>query len=315
MTIEGICAANPPQPLHISAPVHYHLTQRAASSRPEKRVSSTKRKSSKAPPQKGAPQKGKAKPTRRQSWLDRAVERVFWFFVRLGFRAAMLVALIIAAATTYYYISLPNVDELFDARAKGSVTMEDRRGAVFAWRGDQYGGDIRPGNVSPFLTKAILAAEDRRFYSHFGIDPRGLARAMVVNARAGRFIQGGSTLTQQVAKNVFLWHERSWVRKGLEAGFTVLIEALWPKRRILEVYLNVAEFAPGVFGAEAAARHHFGRSAATLNLRQASRLAAVLPGPKTRSASRPSNFVIRRGKAIAAGARTLEAEGRDACVF
>ena len=127
-------------------------------------MSSKKSKSPKAASKSDAPKKASSKPTRRQSWLDRAVRRVFWFFVRLGFRIAAFVALIIGVATTYYYVSLPNVDELFDARAKGSVTMVDRRGEVFAWRGDQFGGEVRPGNVSPFLTRAIMAAEDRRFW-------------------------------------------------------------------------------------------------------------------------------------------------------
>jgi monofunctional biosynthetic peptidoglycan transglycosylase len=104
------------------------------------------------------------------------------------------------------------------------------------------------------------------------------------------------------------------VRKGLEGGFTVLIEAIWPKRRILEVYLNTAEFAPGVFGAEAAARHHFGRGADALGPDQAARLAAVLPNPKERSAARPSAFVAKRAHAIRAGAATLAAEGRDGCI-
>ncbi|MEM7686985.1 MAG: transglycosylase domain-containing protein, partial [Pseudomonadota bacterium] len=126
---------------------------------------------------------------------------------------------------------------------------------------------------------------------------------------------GASTITQQVAKNMFLWHQRSWFRKGLEAGFTVLIEALWPKRRILEIYMNSVEFAPGVFGAEAAARHHFGRAASALTPTQAAQLAAVLPNPKARSASKPSAFVNRRTRSIMAGAATIRAKGRDKCVY
>ena len=116
-------------------------------------------------------------------------------------------------------------------------------------------------------------------------------------------------------KNVFLWHERSWLRKGLEAGFTVLIEVFWSKRRIVEVYMNTVEFAPGVFGAEAAAQHHFGRPALALTPLQAARLAAVLPNPKTRSASAPSDFVRRRTRAIMDGAATLRADGRADCAL
>ena len=167
--------------------------------------------------------------------------------------------------------------------------------------------------ISPDMARAVMAAEDARFCDHNGFDFEALEAALAA-AEEGRGLRGASTLTQQVAKNVFLWHERSWIRKGLEAGFTVLIELFWPKQRILEVYLNTAEFAPGVFGAEAAAWHHFGRPAKGLSLTQASRLAAVLPGPKTRSASKPSNFVVNRARSIAAGAQTLKESGRAACI-
>jgi monofunctional biosynthetic peptidoglycan transglycosylase len=168
--------------------------------------------------------------------------------------------------------------------------------------------------MSPNLPRAAMAAEDARFCDHSGFDFEAIRAALEANERGGR-VRGGSTISQQVAKNVFLWHQRSWVRKGLEAGFTVLIELLWPKDRILEVYLNVAEFDEGIFGVEAASRHYFGRQATGVTLTQAARLAAVLPSPKTRSAARPSGFVQRRGRQIAAGARTLQAEGRDKCAF
>ncbi|MEM0942904.1 MAG: transglycosylase domain-containing protein, partial [Pseudomonadota bacterium] len=125
---------------------------------------------------------------------------------------------------------------------------------------------------------------------------------------------GGSTISQQTAKNVFLWPDRSWLRKGLEAGFTILIEVTWPKRRILEVYLNVAEFDEGVFGAEAAAWHYFNRPAAELSLTQAARLAAILPDPKGRSAARPGAWTQRRARQIASGAETLRQDGRAACI-
>ncbi|HET7409188.1 MAG TPA: monofunctional biosynthetic peptidoglycan transglycosylase [Paracoccaceae bacterium] len=167
--------------------------------------------------------------------------------------------------------------------------------------------------ISPHLARAVMAAEDARFCDHWGFDFDAI-RAAIEERGRGRF-RGASTISQQVAKNVFLWHEGRWLRKGLEAGFTGLIELIWSKRRILEVYLNVAEFAPGVFGAEAAARHHFGRGAGELTAGQAALLAAVLPNPKKRSASDPSEYVQRRARAIGRGAATLRAEGRDACVF
>jgi monofunctional glycosyltransferase len=169
-------------------------------------------------------------------------------------------------------------------------------------------------DMTPALARSAMAAEDARFCAHMGFDFDAIREALEANREGGR-VRGASTISQQVAKNVFLWHGRSWVRKGLEAGFTVLVEVIWPKRRILEVYLNTAEFAPGVFGAEAAARHHFGRAASGLSADQAARLAAVLPNPKERSAADPSAFVVKRARAIRAGAATLEAEGRDVCVF
>lgn len=258
-------------------------------------MSSKKSKSPKAASKSDAPKKASSNPTRRQSWLDRAVKRVFWFVVRLGFRIAAFVALIIGVATTYYYVSLPNVDELFDARAKGSVTMVDRRGEVFAWRGDQFGGEVRPGNVSPFLTKAIMAAEDRRFYSHFGIDPRGLARAMVANARAGRFVQGGSTLTQQVAKNVFLTSERTIERKLKEVPVALALELKYTKDEILAIYLNRVYLGAGATGFEAAAQRYFAKSAREVSLPEAAMLAGLLKAPSRFSPT--SNMGRAQGRA------------------
>jgi monofunctional biosynthetic peptidoglycan transglycosylase len=139
-------------------------------------------------------------------------------------------------------------------------------------------------------------------------------RSALEEAEGGGRLRGGSTLTQQVAKNAFLWPERSWVRKGLEAGFAGLIELLWSKRRVLEVYLSVAEMGEGVFGLEAAAQAHFGKTAAELSLREAALIAAALPDPRDRDPARPSGFLSRRAAQIAEGARTLAADGRGACV-
>ncbi|MGD1925440.1 MAG: monofunctional biosynthetic peptidoglycan transglycosylase [Paracoccaceae bacterium] len=187
--------------------------------------------------------------------------------------------------------------------------------ATEAWSRGGITQDLRPiEDISPRLGRAIIAAEDARFCDHYGFDLDAIRDAIRRNEQ-GKRTYGASTITQQVAKNMFLWHQRSWFRKGLEAGFTVLIEALWPKRRILEIYMNSVEFAPGVFGAEAAARHHFGRTASALTPTQAARLATVLPNPKTRSASKPSAFVKRRTRSIMAGAATIRAEGRDKCVY
>ena len=168
-------------------------------------------------------------------------------------------------------------------------------------------------DMSPDLPRAVMAAEDANFCMHWGFDVAAIEKAIEANAK-GRRMRGASTITQQVAKNVFLWHGRSWLRKGLEAGFALIIEAVWSKRRILEVYLNVAEFDEGVFGAQAAARRYFTANASGLTLNQAARLAAVLPDPKDRDAAAGTDFMRRRTVAIADGARTLEADGRAACL-
>ena len=158
--------------------------------------------------------------------------------------------------------------------------------------------------LSPALPIALVAAEDQRFPTHSGFDFAAIDQALESNAR-GRPLRGASTISQQVAKNLFLWDGRSWLRKGVEAWYTVLIEALWPKRRILEVYANVAEFGDGIFGAEAAAQGFFGKPAQGLTPAESARLAAVLPSPKRYSARSPGPYVQRRAAWIARQARNL----------
>ena len=167
---------------------------------------------------------------------------------------------------------------------------------------------VAADGISVYLMRAAVAAEDANFCLHWGFDMNAI-RAAIADGAA----RGGSTISQQTVKNAFLWHGRSWLRKGLEAVITPLVELIWTKRRVLEVYLNVAEFAPGVFGAEAAARHHFGVSAAELSPRQAALLAAVLPNPAERDAGAPSAFVRQRADRIAQGAALIASDGRDAC--
>lgn len=161
----------------------------------------------------------------------------------------------------------------------------------------------------PYMARSVVAAEDANFCLHSGFDLESIKAALKDKGR----LRGASTLSQQVSKNVFLWQGRSWARKGLEAGFTVLIELLWSKQRILEVYLNVAEFDEGVFGAAAAARHYFGVEPSKITRLQAARLAAILPNPKKRSASRPTDFVRKRTSQILSGEETIEADGRANC--
>ncbi len=163
--------------------------------------------------------------------------------------------------------------------------------------------------MSPELPLAAAAAEDANFCAHAGFDLDGIRAALEDRSR----LRGGSTISQQVAKNVFLWPERSWLRKGLEAGFAMLIEVIWPKRRIMEVYLNVAEFGEGVFGVEAAAARYWNLPAADIGPERAARLMAVLPDPKGRSPISSTRFMRTRGAAIESGAATLRADGRADC--
>ena len=155
---------------------------------------------------------------------------------------------------------------------------------------------------------SLVAAEDQQFPQHNGFDLKAIEKALDHNAR-GKRLRGGSTISQQVAKNVFLWQGRSWLRKGLEAWYTVLIEAMWPKSRILEMYANFAEFGDGIYGAQAAARSFFRKDASKLSAAEAARLAAVLPSPKRYNAARPGPYVQRRANAIQRQMRYIGGSG------
>ncbi len=147
--------------------------------------------------------------------------------------------------------------------------------------------------ISPELPIALVAAEDQKFPMHHGFDVQAIAEA-VDDADEGARLRGASTISQQTAKNLFLWNGRSFVRKGLEAYFTVLIELTWPKARIIEVYANIAEFGDGIYGAEAAAKAYFGKPASQLNERESALLAASLPNPRKLRADQPSPYVLQR---------------------
>jgi monofunctional glycosyltransferase len=162
--------------------------------------------------------------------------------------------------------------------------------------------------ISAPMKIAVIASEDQTFPDHYGFDLKSINDAIEERER-GRRVRGASTISQQVAKNLFLWPGQSWIRKGLEAYFTVLIESLWPKRRILETYLNVAEFGKGVFGVGAAAETFFGKPAARLNYPDAALLAAVLPSPKRMRVDRPSRYVRERQQWIMAQMRGLGGSG------
>ncbi|WP_343791269.1 monofunctional biosynthetic peptidoglycan transglycosylase [Brevundimonas kwangchunensis] len=184
-------------------------------------------------------------------------------------------------------------------------------GLSYRWKG--------LNDISPRLVEAAIAAEDSTFCAHRGFDMKAIERALQSNARVekrgrGR-IRGGSTISQQTAKNVFLWPGRDWIRKGFEAGYTVLIETVWGKRRIMEVYLNVAEWAPGVYGAEAGAQHWFGKSASDLTAREAARMVAILPSPRRYQAASPGPYVRRRASRIQAAMGTVRNDGLASCVL
>jgi len=169
-------------------------------------------------------------------------------------------------------------------------------------------------NIDRNLVAAVIAAEDSRFCEHSGFDTEAIEQAMKENMEGGR-IRGGSTISQQTAKNVFLWQGGGFFRKGLEAWFTFWIELVWGKRRIMEVYLNVAETGIGTYGAEAGAQRYFGKSAARLSPDEASRMAAALPSPKKRSVKSPRGWLARHGKRIERRIGIVKRDGLDACVY
>ncbi|MCZ4354455.1 monofunctional biosynthetic peptidoglycan transglycosylase [Roseovarius aestuarii] len=167
---------------------------------------------------------------------------------------------------------------------------------------------VSMADIAPVMARSVVAAEDANFCNHWGFD-MGAIRQVLEEGGA----RGASTLSQQTVKNVYLWHGRTWVRKALEALLTPVVETIWTKRRIVEVYLNVAEFDQGIFGVDAAAHHYFGTGPSQLSDRQAALLAAVLPNPKDRSASNPTPWLNKRANSIMDGAATIRRDGRAAC--
>ncbi|MDP3961252.1 MAG: monofunctional biosynthetic peptidoglycan transglycosylase [Pseudorhodobacter sp.] len=232
----------------------------------------------KAPKGKAAPEPERT-PFRLRRWLWRGVLAVAGFF-------AVLVGL-------FALVNPPTTITILSERLRlGAVQRE-----WVAW-----------DRIAPVMARAAVAAEDANFCLHWGFDMAAIRAA--VEEGGGR---GASTISQQVVKNVFLWQGRNWLRKALEAVLTPAVELVWTKRRILEVYLNVAEFGEGVFGVQAAAQQFFGIDAAALTPVQAARLAAVLPDPKRRDPARPGPFVRKRSAQVVAGAETIAADGRAAC--
>jgi len=190
---------------------------------------------------------------------------------------------------------------------------------TFTMMGDVLSGhtvtkDWMPlSEMDPDMARAAIAGEDSRFCSHNGFDFKAIAGAAARNARGGR-IRGGSTISQQTAKNAFLFQGGGYVRKAFEAYFTVLIEAMWPKRRIMEVYLNIAETGIGTYGANAGAIRYFNHDASRLSPTEAGRIAAVLPLPKKRAAIAPRGFVRKHGNTLSRRVSTVRSERLDGCL-
>src|SRR6187200_3558659 len=185
------------------------------------------------------------------------------------------------------------------------VSLAQGKGASYIWTGD----------ISPRLERAVIAAEDQNFCRHHGFDWAGIQKAMEEHKRRpNRPVRGASTISQQAARTLFLVPMRSWIRKGLETYLTVLIEALWPKKRILEAYLNTVDWGDGIFGAEAAARAYFGTDAGSLDGTQAARLAAILPNPHKWKAARPGRYVRQRTGLLQGRSAMVTRDGLNFCV-
>lgn len=224
------------------------------------------------------------------STLARIARRIFQFF--LWTAAFLLVALVL-----FRWLPVPVTPLMLIRLAEGKQPGQVHR---------LYHDWVPLEEMSPHLVRAAVAAEDQRFMEHYGFDFEAIQKARDYNRdhKNGR-IRGASTISQQTAKNVFLWPSRTWIRKGFESVFTLLIEGIWGKRRIMEVYLNVIEMGPGIYGAEAAARTYFNKSALELSARQASLIVAAFPNPRERFPDRPSRYLKKRSRKIAGVARNL----------
>ena len=221
------------------------------------------------------------------------MRRISLFFTKL---VLALVALSILLVVLFKFVPVPVT----------ATMIMDENGITKDWESLD--------NIDPNLVAAVIAAEDGKFCQHSGFDTEAIAKAAASNAAGGR-IRGGSTISQQTAKNVFLWQGGGYFRKGVEAYYTFLIENIWGKRRIMEVYLNVAETGIGTYGAEAGAQRYFGKSAANLTEMEAARMAAALPLPKKRSVKNPRGWLRGYGNTIAARIGVVRRDGLDACIY
>lgn len=253
-------------------------------------------------------------------WVLRLIWKITW-------RVTAVVILVLALAVGYLYTTLPPLEDLLDGRARGSVTLLDREGEVFAWRGDQFGGVVTAQSVSKHLKNAVIATEDKRFYRHLGVSPRGIASAIRINLREGRGPlsgHGGSTITQQTAKLICLGEpydptsgqtEREYEascragniqRKAKEALYSIAMELKYSKDDILSIYLNRAYMGGGAYGAEAAAQRFFAKPASAVNAAEAAMLAGLLTSPSVLS---PTNNLDRAQNRAATVVRLMHEQG------
>ena len=210
-------------------------------------------------------------------------------FFRLIFRLLLILLLLsVGSVVLYRYVPVPLTP----------LMVKNKLSAVLDRKSSSYHHDWVPiSEISPHLINAVIASEDQRFYQHKGFDWKEIGNA-IEERKAGKRKRGGSTISQQTAKNLFTFCTSTWARKGIETYYTVLIEWLWPKERILEVYLNSIEMGPSIYGAEAVAQQHFGKSAAKLTQSECALIAATLPNPKRYSSKNPSNYMQRRQNEI-----------------
>ena len=234
----------------------------------------------------------RVKPRKRRSWPGRLLR---WAIATI----VLFVLISLAWVLLYRFVNPPYTLTMLGDRLGG-------RNVQRAWMPIEQ--------IDADMIRAAIAAEDSKFCSHGGFDQDAIAAAMRRNAQGGSVIRGGSTISQQTAKNAFLWQGGGYFRKGLEAWFTLLIENLWGKRRIMEVYLNLAETGIGTYGVNAGAQRYFNHDARAMSRTEAARIAAVLPLPKKRGAVAPKGFTRRYGNAIGARIGVVAREGLDACV-
>ncbi|MQQ10375.1 PBP1A family penicillin-binding protein [Epibacterium sp. SM1979] len=280
----------------------------------------------------GGQRKSRAKPAVRRKrglfgWIRWGIGRILAMIWGVGWRIGLAAGILLGIAVANIYVTLPDFRALVDGRAQGSVTMLDRNGDVFAWRGDQFGGVVTTETVSPALKNAFVATEDKRFYRHFGLSPRGVASAIRINLREGRGPlsgHGGSTITQQTAKLLCLgvaYDPQAWKseaayeadcrrsslgRKAKEALFALAMEAKYSKDEILSIYMNRAYLGGGAYGAEAAAQRYFGKSASQVNAAEAAMLAGLLTAPSTLA---PTNNLQRSQDRAATVLRLMQEQG------